>query len=180
MLSRNDIEAIIFSQNCFKVASTIATKIFKHIKPEYFDTHYFLIISKLFSDSLDALHEDSRELLQLKYKDKYESFQSKSAIELYLQEVKILCQADYIDSSTLDSSPDIFTTDDEVDIKPIKTVKELSKSICKVGKKSSSNSTKSDEEKLVKTIKEKRQIEEYDQVCFNDDDNKKIDAIFFD
>ena len=47
-------------------------------------------------------------------------------------------------------------------------------------KKSSNKSSKSDEETIVKSIKEKRQIEEYEAVQFNDDDNNKIDAIFFD
>ena len=181
LLSRQDIDTIITSQNCFKVSSIITTKIYKHVLSTYFDTHYFLIISKLFSDSLDAMHDDSRELLQLKYKDKYENFQSKTSIELYLHEVQILCQTEKAESSTPETSPDIFTTDDEEEVKPKKTFKDIKNEIIKPTKKKSSNkSSKSDEETIVKSIKEKRQVEEYEAVQFNDDDNNKIDAIFFD
>lgn len=180
LLSRQDIETIMISQNVFKVSSIIATKIYKHISAKHYNTHYYLLISKLFNDSIDGLHEDSRELLRMKYKELFESFQSKASISVYLQEVEILCQTDTeTETNDTSSTTDIFTTEEKQ--QPKKTFKEIKKEILlkPTKKKISLKDEKYDEETIVNNIKKKEEVEEYSEVEFNDDDNEKIDKIFF-
>ena len=125
LLGKKDIETLITSQNCFKTSSLIYKCIEKYVSQEYNDEHYYLIISKLFSDSIDNLHEDSIELLTMKHQNKFDYFQSKKAIAEYLPQVKIMCSVRVgyqSETSSSDTSSDIFTTDTETKeiIKPKK------------------------------------------------------------
>lgn len=191
LLSRKDIEILITSQNCFKTSSLIYKHINKYLSfsKDFTDNdeYFYLIIAKLFNDSLDSLHEDSLELLELKHKEKINDFQSKKSISEYLPQVRILCQSYDIEETTITTTTttsEIFTTTEESSIKSKSSAKSTKKSIKKISdeikKPSKILSAEIDEQSLVQDIKKIKDQEAYSDVEFNDEDNKMIDNIFFD
>jgi hypothetical protein len=192
-LGRKEIETLITTQNCFKTSSLVHKYIHQYVRTEgleFTDEHYYLIIAKLFNDSIDNLHEDTVELLTIKYQNKIEDFQNKKAIAEYLPQVKILCNEDLDTTSTqtdeMNDNSDVFTTNTEEKAlsQPKKKIfKKIAEDIKKpIPKKSSSISTKSNqlEAEFIEGIKSVQAKEEYSDIEFNEEDNKLIDNIFFD
>ena len=100
LLTRKDFDSLITEGSPYNQAMIIRPFLIKYVEQDD-DNYYYTIVSKLYYDSLQALHEDSIELLKLKHKEKFNYFQTNKAIEEFLPQIHCLIRFDCIISSLI-------------------------------------------------------------------------------
>ena len=87
LLTRKDFDSLITEGSPYNQAMIIRPFLIKYVEQDD-DNYYYTIVSKLYYDSLQSLHEDSIELLKLKHKEKFIFFKQikplKSSSHKYL------------------------------------------------------------------------------------------------
>ena len=180
LLTRKDFDNLITECSPYNKAMIIRPFLIKYVERDDIhavntacqhrwrddDNYYYTIVSKLYYDSLQALHEDSIELLKLKHKDKFNYFQTNKAIEEFLPQIYCLIrpQKDVMTES------DAETTESET-ATPKAVVKKV---VDKKKKVSSKKSNSDDDKKFIAKFHE-----EYAPVDEDLLDDDEINKVFF-
>ena len=165
LLTRKDFDSLITEGSPYNQAMIIRPFLIKYVEQDD-DNYYYTIVSKLYYDSLQALHEDSIELLKLKHKEKFNFFQTNKAIEEFLPQISCLIRP----QKDVMSESDVETTESET-ATPKAVVKKV------VDKKKKVSSTKSNAEADKKFIAKFQ--EEYAPVDEDLLDDDEINKVFF-